>query len=117
MRQRAGRSPVAEKRKFAALAELHRQTAQPIEPNEPAQDQRPQTAEKGRGRPPVGKRSNPEYKLYAHYLKKRTHRQVAAKLASLHAEDDKQPDLSDLVQELLEDWLLRVRPESSAWDA
>src|SRR5690242_1916308 len=107
MRQRVGRSPMVEKRKYSSFAVLYRQTAAPVESKEPDQDERPQTAEKGRGRPPVGKRSNPEYKLYAHYLKKRTHRRVAAKLASLHAEDDKQPDLSDLVQELLEDWLLR----------
>jgi hypothetical protein len=102
---------MAEKRKFAALAELHRSQAEaPERTSAPAPDQgavAPDVAGKGRGRPAIGKRSNPEYKLYAHYLKKRTHRQVAAKLASLHAEDEKQPDLSDLVQELLEDWLLR----------
>lgn len=106
---------MAEKRKFAALAELSRQQSRPTElvgapettswPEPPTMV--PETAGRGRGRPATGKRSNPDYKLYAHYLKKRTHRQVAARLAAIHAEDDQQPDLSDLVQKLLEDWLAR----------
>ena len=107
---------MAEKRKFAALAELGRQSQRPAEayavsePPAPTPEQSiagPEPAVRGRGRPATGKRSNPEYKLYAYYLRKRTHRQVAAKLAALHAEDDQQPDLSDLMQELLEDWLAR----------
>ena len=98
-----------ERRKFAALADLHRQGPKTSEV--PAPD--PQTPavtlklEKSRGRPATGKRSNPEYKLYAHYLKKQTHRLVMAKLTALHAEEDQQPDLSDLIQELLEEWLAR----------
>lgn len=98
---------MAEKRKFAALAELHHHPEP--EPAAPAFVPEPLPAvpqpEKGRGRPATGKRSNPEYKLYAHYLKKRTHRLVTARLAALHAEEDHQPDLSDLVQGLLEEWL------------
>jgi hypothetical protein len=106
---------MAERRKFTALAELSRQTSEPAEAaaareaTRPPEPERPAAAPeaggRGRGRPATGKRSNPEYKLYAHYLKKRTHRQVVAKLAALHAEDDQLPDLSDLVQELLEAWL------------
>lgn len=102
---------MAEKRKFAALANLHRATPDgtavapsPV-PERPAIE--PEAAGKGRGRPATGKRSNPEYKLYAHYLRKRTHRQATAKLAALHAEDDQRPDLSDLMEELLQDWLAR----------
>lgn len=99
---------MAEKRKFAALAELHRQEPEPaalaVEPELLPAGPKP---EKGRGRPATGKRSNPEYKLYAHYLKKRTHRLVTARMAALHAEEDHQPDLSDLVQELLDEWLAR----------
>ena len=38
---------MAEKRKFAALAELHRQTAEPVGPKEPDPGERPQIAEKG----------------------------------------------------------------------
>jgi len=100
---------VAEKRKFSALAELrshsenvseaaHATATPAVAPLAPA---------KGRGRPATGKRSNPEYKLYAHYLQKRTLREVTARLAALHAENDQPPDLSDLMQELLEGWLKR----------
>jgi hypothetical protein len=97
---------VAEKRKFAALAELHRQLPEP-EPEEDATvpESPPQVAAqevgKGRGRPATGKRSNPEWKLYSHFLKKRTQRAAAARL---HAEDSER-DLSDVLQELLESWL------------
>lgn len=101
----------ADKRKFAALAELGRQSQQSTEAHAasepPASAPAPEPAIRGRGRPSTGKRSNPEYKLYAYYLRKRTHRQVVAKLAALHADDDHQPDLSELMQELLEAWLAR----------
>jgi hypothetical protein len=103
---------MAEKRKFAALAELNRTSPEPSEdglplpqPERPASA--PEAAGKGRGRPATGKRSNPDYKLYAHYLRKRTHREAMAKLAALHADDDQRPDLSDLVEELLREWLGR----------
>jgi hypothetical protein len=95
---------MAEKRKFAALAELHRQLPEPEIP-EPATasastDAEPQ-AEKGRGRPATGKRSNPDWKLYSHFLKRQTQR---AAVARLQAEDEGR-DLSDVLQELLEKWL------------
>jgi hypothetical protein len=96
---------VAEKRKFAALAELHRQ---PVEAEIPeaavASAPPPATeppAEKGRGRPATGKRSNPEWKLYSHFLKRQTQR---AAVGRLQAEDNGR-DLSDVLQELLEKWL------------
>jgi hypothetical protein len=115
---------MAEKRKFAALAELSRQSEKepapaeaPVGPGPSLEHERPVAAQelvgRGRGRPATGKRSNPEYKLYAHYLKKRTHRRVAATLAALHAENDQPPDLSDLVQELLEAWLARQEAQSA----
>jgi hypothetical protein len=104
---------MAEKRKFAALADLNRPAPQeaPVEPA-PATPRAvtPEASDpagKGRGRPATGKRSNPDYKLYAHYLRKRTHRAATAKLAALHADDDQRPDLSDLVEELLQAWLGR----------
>ena len=53
----------------------------------------------GRGRPP-GKRSNPEWKLYSHFLKKKTQREAAALLVA----DDDGRDLSDVLQDLLEGW-------------
>ena len=97
---------MAEKRKFAALAELHRQ---PPELEAQVIDAQPtpppsaiiQDVGKGRGRPATGKRSNPEWKLYSHFLKKQTQR---AAVARLQAEESDQ-DLSDVLQELLENWL------------
>jgi hypothetical protein len=53
-----------------------------------------------RGRP-AGKRSNPEWKLYSHFLKKRTQREATA---VLQAEDNGR-DLSDVLQQLLEQWV------------
>jgi len=98
---------MAEKRKFAALAELHRQPeaeTAPIIP-EPAPEPVTVTPEpvKGRGRPPTGKRSNPEWKLYSHFIKRQTQRAAVARLQA----EDSDRDLSDVIQELLEDWLKR----------
>lgn len=96
---------MAEKKsKFAALAHLREA------PPEPEEVQPPETAlpaaapdgpEKGKGRPATGKRSNPDWKLYSHFLKRKTQR---AAVARLQAEDDGR-DLSDVLQELLENWL------------
>jgi len=55
---------------------------------------------KAPGRPP-GKRSDPEYKQYSVLLKKQTHRQVTAILREM--EDG--PDVSEFLQQLLEEWL------------
>jgi hypothetical protein len=98
---------VADKRKFAALAELHRQLPEEAEAPATAIEPMPipaavtPEAAKGRGRPPTGKRSNPDWKLYSHFLKRKTQR---AAVARLQADDDGR-DLSDVLQELLEDWL------------
>jgi hypothetical protein len=102
---------MAEKRKFSALAELHRQPpeAEYSEASEalkasvvsaPPLSAEPQ-AEKGRGRPATGKRSNPEWKLYSHFLKRQTQRAAVARLQA----EDSERDLSDVLQELLEKWL------------
>ncbi len=99
------------KRKFGALADFRRltdgddieETVPPASPQEiPAELARPTAPEavRGKGRPP-GKRSNPEWKLYSHFLKKKTQRSAAAYLASL----DDGRDLSDVLEELLERWL------------
>ena len=101
---------MAEKRgKFSALADLHRAepefagiAAQPKaapETVQPAAFTAEETG-RGRGRPATGKRSNPDWKLYSHYLKRKTHRAAVAKL---QAEDDER-DLSDVLDELLEKW-------------
>lgn len=97
---------MAEKRKFAALAEIHRTQTEPDAPEPivaPVQQvPMPMPEEgRGRGRPATGKRSNPQWKLYSHFLKKQTQRAAAARL---QAEDDGR-DLSDVLQELLEKWL------------
>jgi hypothetical protein len=98
---------VADKRKFAALAELHRQPHEEAEAPAAAMESVPMPAAgtpeaaKGRGRPQTGKRSNPDWKLYSHFLKRKTQR---AAVARLQADDDGR-DLSDVLQELLENWL------------
>lgn len=97
---------MAEKRKFAALAELHRQPPEAEAPAAaagyaPAAPASVQEAGKGRGRPATGKRSNPEWKLYSHFLKKKTQRAAAARLQA----EDEGRDLSDVLQALLENWL------------
>jgi hypothetical protein len=55
---------------------------------------------KSPGRPP-GKRSDPAYKQYSVLLKKHTHRQVTTILR----DREESPDVSKLLQELLEQWL------------
>jgi hypothetical protein len=96
---------MAEKRKFAALAELHRQPVEAEAPEATVVSAPPPTpepqAEKGRGRPATGKRSNPEWKLYSHFLKRQTQRAAVARLQA----EDSERDLSDVLQELLETWL------------
>lgn len=96
---------MAEKRKFAALAELHRHQDEPETVPTPVAAAPPvlPVAEegRGRGRPATGKRSNPEWKLYSHFLKRQTQRAAAARLQA----EDAGRDLSDVLQELLEGWL------------
>jgi len=97
---------MAEKRKFAALAELHRQPLEEQESPVPTQPVTTPSAAlpdegRARGRPATGKRSNPEWKLYSHFLKRKTQREAAARLQA----EDSGRDLSDVLQELLERWL------------
>jgi hypothetical protein len=98
---------MAEKRKFAALAELHRQSEpEASQAAAGSKQETPAVAQdvgKGRGRPATGKRSNPEWKLYSHFLKKQTQRGAVARLQA----EDEGRDLSDVLQELLEGWLKR----------
>jgi hypothetical protein len=89
-------------RKFGALAGLRQRTDDAPVPEIAAAD-RPATR---KGRLP-GKRSNPEWKLYSHFLKKQTQR---AATAILRAEDDPR-DLSDVLQELLEGWIRSQQKE------
>ena len=56
----------------------------------------------GKGRPP-GKRSDPAWKLYSHFLKKQTHREVTNILRN----EENGQDFSDVLQQLLEEWLIQ----------
>jgi len=67
-----------------------------VTPSTPVVDEYPR-----RGRPPTGKRSNPEWRLYSHYLKRHTQRAAVAKLQAL----DDGRDLSDVIEELLQTWI------------
>lgn len=101
---------MSEKRsKFSALADLHRQPpdveeAEFVVERAPVPSVAAEAAGKGRGRPAVGKRSNPEWKLYSHFLKRQTQRAAVARLQA----DDNGRDLSDILQELLEKWLKTI---------
>ncbi|CBN55261.1 MULTISPECIES: hypothetical protein [Kamptonema] len=59
---------------------------------------------KTRGRP-KGKKSDPEYEAAIAYIRKKTHLQVKRRLLDL-AEEEVKLDFSELVQELLEVWVL-----------
>lgn len=52
------------------------------------------------GRPKGGKRSDPNYEQITAYIRKDTHKAIKKRLI-----DDPERDFSDLVQELLEDYL------------
>lgn len=55
---------------------------------------------KGRGRPP-GKRSDPDWKPRTILMRTKTHRRVSGLLL----EQDDGPDLSELIDQLLTDWI------------
>lgn len=99
---------MAEQSKFAgALARLKKPATEPL-PEESADQERPPTSSPavvtsggGKGRPPTGKRSDPEWNRYTVLLRKLTH-----KRASRHLQDlDTGQDLSELVDQLLTEWL------------
>src|SRR4051794_26495688 len=88
------------KRKFGALADLRRPG--PATSDGPVPPLAAPTLDAGRGKRPPGKRSDPEWKLYSHFLKRKTQREAAALLL---AEGEDGPDLSDVLQALLERWV------------
>jgi len=61
----------------------------------------PATVAPGTGRPATGKRSNPEWGRYTVLLRKATHKAAARRLQDLETGQD----LSELVDELLTNWL------------
>jgi hypothetical protein len=75
------------------------------QPDAPA----PASAEpmRGKGRPP-GKRSDPAWKLYSHFLKKQTHREATNILRN----EENGRDLSDVLQQLLEEWVSQQKTPS-----
>lgn len=101
---------VEKRSKFAALAEVFQEQQELVEPIHaaeeieviPAMPSRPSASMgQGRGRPATGKRSNPDFKMYSHLLKRKTQRAAVIKLMN----EDSGRDLSDLLQELLERWV------------
>jgi hypothetical protein len=85
------------------LASIRQQAAEP--PDAPT----PTSAEpvRGKGRPP-GKRSDPAWKLYSHFLKKQTHREATNILRN----EENGQDLSDVLEQLLEEWLIQHKSPS-----
>jgi hypothetical protein len=51
--------------------------------------------------------STTEWKLYSHFLKKQTHREATNILRN----EDNGRDLSDVLQQLLEEWLTRQKKQ------
>lgn len=111
---------MAKASRFAALAEF-RQAQEPGPEAPPAAEVAPIASEpepaaaaitpeppRSRGRPP-GKRSDPAWKLYSHFLRRKTQREAAALL--LDRDDGR--DLSDVLQGLLEGWLADEKRKST----
>jgi hypothetical protein len=82
------------------IASIRQRTAEPPDSTASAEPIR------GKGRPP-GKRSNPEWKLYSHFLKKQTHREATNILRN----EDNGRDLSDVLQQLLDEWLTQQKQQ------
>jgi hypothetical protein len=81
-------------------------------PNSAQEQERKKTKDKAvehkRGRP-RGKRSNPDYEQVTAYIKKKTYKQI--KIALL--EQDDIGDFSELVEELLSQWLNQHQSDES----
>ncbi|MDJ0596888.1 MAG: hypothetical protein QNJ72_44165 [Pleurocapsa sp. MO_226.B13] len=72
----------------------------------PIVDEKPEPVKKGR---PKGKRSNPDFEQVTAYVRSKTYRQT--KIALLQQE--KLEDFSELVEELLTEWLSTQKGKSS----
>jgi len=100
---------MAEQSKFAgALARLKQPAVVP-QPEPPAREHlpvpepAPSVVGRGKGRPATGKRSDPDWNRYTILLRRRTHRQASRRLQDMETGQD----LSELVDELLTEWLAR----------
>jgi hypothetical protein len=94
-------------RKFAALAGIrHRaERVQDVTPEietstPPFEAEPPPPAVRPLGRPP-GKRSDPDWKPRTILMRTKTHRRVSGELL----DQDEGPDLSELIDQLLTEWL------------
>ena len=72
----------------------------------PTVDEKPEPVKKGR---PKGKRSNPDFEQVTAYVRSKTYRQT--KIALLQQEELE--DFSELVEELLTEWLSTQKGKSS----
>jgi hypothetical protein len=96
---------MASERRFAALAQLRRRPEGEEARSDAATSAAaipPAPAPRPQGRPP-GKRSDPDWKPRTILMRTKTHRRVAGVLL----ERDDGPDLSELVDELLTEWLTK----------
>ncbi len=97
---------MAEQSKFAgALARFKHQTSQPLSDG-PAIQRPPvllptDAPARRRGRPKTGKRSDPAWKPHTVLIRKETHKGVSRRLQDI----DGGQDLSELVDDLLTEWL------------
>ncbi len=92
--------------KFAGIFQNATPAASPAEPApERAEVQVPPVVVRSLGRP-HGKRSDPAWKQFSVLLRKQTHRDAFMILRAGQGEDENR-DLSDLLQELLEQWVSR----------
>jgi hypothetical protein len=83
-------------------AERNETRTRPQKSRTPGHDREAQAPAPKTGRGP-GKRSNPDYKQFSVLLRKRTHMEVSHTLDKLGGDQD----VSDLVEQLLEQWLER----------
>ena len=95
---------MAAERRFAALAQLRHRPVGEEAPSDAATAAvvSPALAPRPQGRPP-GKRSDPNWKPRTILMRTKTHRRVASVLL----ERDDGPDLSELIDELLTEWLAK----------
>lgn len=64
-----------------------------------------ESAPRGRGRPPGGKRSNPDYVLLSGYVPKGLVRRVDLALSAEAMSRERKQEYSELIEELLTNWL------------
>jgi hypothetical protein len=93
--------------RFAFLKDTQAQEpAEPVTPPTPEPSPAAPVVSRGPGRPPGGKRSNPDYEQVSHYIRADTHKEVKKLLLDEKPRPDKsRRDMSDLIEELLSEWV------------